>query len=126
MEEMLREPIQDNLLLMADQLELKGDARLKLMEMVKDNLSRCICGSCPTYQGNPSQEAEETWLYCSPARRQSETIEAREGCNCPGCPVFLEDPMYHQSYYCLIGAAQEKVEQFKQIVSQAKRMEEAA
>lgn len=128
MEEQLREPIQSNIMLMAEQLKLTEQARSQIMEMVKDNLNHCICSSCPTYKGGGAKDVGETWLYCSPARRQSEEIETtdREGCNCPGCPVFLEEPIYHQSYYCLLGAAQEKVEQFKQMVAQARRMEEAA
>ena len=128
MEEMIREPIQSNLMKMADELNLSEEMRSNMMQMASENLSRCQCGECPTYQKSKAQETNETFLYCSPARRQSEEIspQDRENCNCPGCPVFLEEPTFHLSYYCIVGAAPEKTEQIKQMLADYKRMQEAA
>lgn len=122
--EMMREPIQSNLMKMADELNLPEEMRSNMMKMVSENFSKCQCGSCPTYVKGGAEDAEETWLYCSPARRQSEEISSqdRENCNCAGCPVFLEEPTFHLSYYCISGAAPEKTEQIKQMISEYKRM----
>ena len=61
------------------------------------NMSRCLCGTCPTYPG-------EGGFFC--AKGKSAKAIERKGCMCSGCANFSEFGLT-DGYYCADGAAGE-------------------
>jgi hypothetical protein len=61
----------------------------------KENLKKCICASCPSY--NECMKKGPEGLYC--ARGRSECELKREGCICPQCPIAGEYQLFG-GYYC--------------------------
>jgi hypothetical protein len=66
-----------------------------------ENFQICMqhsnCGGCPSYIG----EGKEA-LYC--ARGKSANKVVRKGCNCPECPVWINNQLKGM-YFCDVGAA---------------------
>jgi len=60
-----------------------------------ENLSRCMCGGCPSYPGSGG-------LFC--AKGKSDQAIARRGCICPDCQNFRQYGLA-DGYYCADGAA---------------------
>jgi len=61
----------------------------------EENLELCReqnCGKCPSFPG-----IEGEALYC--ARGGSQGDVAREGCNCPDCPIWVRYGL-GRTYYC--------------------------
>jgi len=72
--------------------------RRSLMGRVPDtpgNMSRCLCGGCPSYPGAGG-------FYC--AKGKSDAPVSRRGCLCGDCPNFKEFSL-QDGYYCLGGVA---------------------
>lgn len=62
-----------------------------------ENMSRCICGDCPSYPGDGG-------FFC--AKGKSEHEIRRRGCMCADCMNFKEYGLA-DGYYCADGAAGE-------------------
>jgi hypothetical protein len=62
---------------------------------VKENVERCQCPRCPTY--NECMEYSDQRLFCS--RGNTECTLDEEGCICSECPVWKEY-MIKSFYYC--------------------------
>ena len=63
-------------------------------KMLPEVQEKCICKTCPTYV------AEETVTsFCHPLVGKSEVITEERGCDCPKCPVYIENKMKN-GYYC--------------------------
>jgi len=67
------------------------------VEETADNFDICMDGNCSSY---PDIEGEG--LYC--ARGESEGDIERKGCNCPECPVWLNNGLSGM-YFCINGSA---------------------
>ncbi len=65
-----------------------------------ENMSRCLCGGCPSYTG-------EGGFYC--AKGKSELPARQRGCLCSDCPNFKEYGL-EEGYYCIAGAAGENAQ----------------
>lgn len=61
-----------------------------------ENLSRCICGSCPSYPG-------EGGFFC--AKGKSEQEIRQRGCICGDCENFREFGL-SDGYFCVNGEAE--------------------
>jgi hypothetical protein len=62
-----------------------------------ENMSRCICGGCPSYPG-------EGGFFC--AKGKSGPSVRQRGCLCGDCANFKEYKL-QDGYYCVGGAAGE-------------------
>jgi len=70
------------------------------MAKVPDNtatMSRCICGTCPSFPGDGG-------FYCAKGKSANEVN--RRGCVCTDC-ANLKDFDLEDGYYCAAGAAGE-------------------
>jgi len=65
----------------------------------KENMAKCICGSCPTFTQNGLSEG----LFC--ARGESYKVPEMKGCICAGCPVWAEYDL-SKGYFCIHGASE--------------------
>ena len=63
----------------------------------KQNMERCIRGTCPSFPG-------DTGFYC--AKGRSANAVERKGCNCAECANFKEFGL-SKGYYCADGSAQQ-------------------
>ena len=61
----------------------------------KENLKKCICENCPTY--NECMGAGKEGLFC--AREKSSCSFSMNGCLCGDCPVAKENNL-SGSYHC--------------------------
>jgi hypothetical protein len=68
----------------------------------EDNLKKCICMSCPSYNDCMNKGMEG--LFC--ARGKTDCDLKRQGCICPKCPVSREYQLFG-GYYCAIGGWEE-------------------
>lgn len=66
----------------------------------QDNLQKCICGGCPTYDECMKGGAEG--LFC--ARQKSNCDFEKKGCTCGECPMTTENNL-SGGYYCESGVA---------------------
>jgi hypothetical protein len=62
-----------------------------------ENMSRCLCGSCPSFPG-------EGGFFC--AKGKSDKEIRKRGCQCADCENFREFSL-QDGYYCDAGAAGE-------------------
>ena len=62
-----------------------------------ENMSRCLCGGCPSYPGAGG-------FFC--AKGKSELPVRRRGCVCGDCANFKEFGL-QDGYYCIGGIAGE-------------------
>jgi aldose sugar dehydrogenase len=62
-----------------------------------ENMSRCLCGSCPSFPGLGG-------FFCAVGKSASEI--RKRGCVCADCPNFREFSLT-DGYYCDAGAAGE-------------------
>ena len=67
------------------------------VENNQENFDRCECFGCPSF---PKVDGEG--LFC--ARGKSSAKIARDGCECPECPIWTECGLARM-YYCQTGAA---------------------
>ena len=65
----------------------------------RENMAKCICGECPSYDGCMKNGTES--LYC--ARGKSACEVAQKGCVCGVCPIAPEFGLA-KMYYCESGA----------------------
>jgi len=66
------------------------------VEDIPDNFKICMQGNCSTCPSYPKGKSEG--LFC--ARGPSETLIEKRGCNCPECPVWIDNGL-SRMYYCL-------------------------
>ena len=66
----------------------------------EENLSKCLCGGCPTFYVNLLRGG----FFCA-LDKVDETPRSK-GCNCPTCPVFTKYSLM-RGYFCIWGVAQE-------------------
>ncbi|MBS3819757.1 DUF2769 domain-containing protein [bacterium] len=67
----------------------------------KENLQKCICGQCPSF--NQCMKDQGEGLYC--AKGKSSCEFDKEGCICGTCPLTPEYDL-DGVYYCSIGKAE--------------------
>ncbi|MCK5061353.1 DUF2769 domain-containing protein [Candidatus Parcubacteria bacterium] len=67
----------------------------------KENLMKCICGNCPTY--NECMKEKMEGLFC--ARGKATCALEKKGCICGECPVQSENDL-DGMYYCNAGEAE--------------------
>lgn len=67
----------------------------------KENLDKCVCGKCPTYDDCAREKME--LLYC--AKGVSSCALEEKGCICGTCPVHSENQLV-SGYFCTKGAAE--------------------
>jgi hypothetical protein len=60
-----------------------------------ENFKTCMQGNCSTCPSFPKQPREG--LYC--ARGPSKVAIEKKGCNCPECPVWMDNGL-SSMYYC--------------------------
>jgi len=65
----------------------------------QDNYNLCMQGNCSTCPSYPHKDGEG--LYC--ARGASQATIEKNGCNCPECPVWMDNGLTGM-YYCAKGA----------------------
>ncbi len=65
----------------------------------KENLMKCICGSCPSY--DQCMKDKMQGLFC--ARGKSDCEIEKKGCICGQCPLSSEYSL-ENLYYCINGA----------------------
>jgi hypothetical protein len=95
------------------------------VEFSKDNMMKCICGSCPVQtesacaaeknamiktameSGMESMPAEGAvpGLYCATGVAACDDLDLSKHCICPGCPVLTENGLT-QNKYCERGNAE--------------------
>jgi len=66
------------------------------VEDTRENFDICMQGNCSTCPSYPKQLKEG--LYC--ARGTSELPIEKSGCNCPECPVWVDNGL-SSMYYCV-------------------------
>lgn len=69
-----------------------------------ENMQKCICGECPSYNDCTKEKMEG--LYCSPEVGASDCDIEQKGCVCGACPVQTENGLT-SGYYCVNGAPQD-------------------
>ena len=74
------------------------------VEKNEDNLNKCSCPSCPSYNECTKGKAER--LYCAGEVGKSSCEIKMNGCICGGCPVHMENDL-KDFYYCINGSADE-------------------
>ncbi len=63
----------------------------------QENMSKCICGRCPSYiQG-------DTGAFCMTGA--SDKGPSQKGCFCGGCEIWSEFSLSGEGYYCINGKA---------------------
>lgn len=67
----------------------------------EENLKKCICGACPSY--DDCMKGKSEGLYCAGGKSGCEI--AKNGCVCGGCPLASEYNL-GKMYYCESGAAE--------------------
>lgn len=61
------------------------------------------CGTCPTYQFNHLGGEPPELLFCSRGATEKKQHEIKdEGCNCPSCPLFIENNL-SSGWFCMHG-----------------------
>ena len=70
------------------------------VEDSKDNMQKCICGSCPSH--NECMKGGKEGLFC--ARVKSTCSFDEKGCTCGQCPITTENDL-NETYYCSSGVA---------------------
>ena len=68
-----------------------------------DNLAKCVCPKCPSYNECAKGKAEK--LYCSGDVSKSTCDFQTNGCHCVGCPVHYNYSLT-AGYYCMKGPAE--------------------
>lgn len=70
----------------------------KNIELCKKN-----CITCPTHQYNNLGGTPPELLFCSRGKSDKPIHEIKdEGCNCPACPVFIENEL-SGGWFCMYG-----------------------
>lgn len=71
-----------------------------IVENTKENLAKCICGNCPSF--NECMKGVAQALFC--AREKSSCDFDKKGCVCSGCPLTSENDL-SSDYFCVSGVA---------------------
>lgn len=74
------------------------------VEKNRDNLSKCVCARCPSYN-ECAIEANEL-LFCADPLKERVCKYKMNICICDNCPVFKEAKL-RARYYCIYGSASE-------------------
>jgi hypothetical protein len=69
----------------------------------KENMMKCVCMRCPTYQQSDCPKSKMEGLFC--AKGQSSCELEEKGCICGTCPVWDEYGL-SKGYFCLHGKAE--------------------
>ena len=77
------------------------------VELTEDNIDRCICPDCPTYNSDTCPSEKDEKIFCSIGKTSCDVN--KEGCMCGGCPVF-NDLDLKDGYFCVSGEAEESGE----------------
>jgi len=75
-----------------------------LKKMIEVHRTRCICGTCPTYNGCMREHQE--LLFCEMGKSPACPADKR-GCICPTCPVTGLLGL-KKAYYCVRGSEREQ------------------
>jgi aldose sugar dehydrogenase len=70
----------------------------------QENLSKCICPKCPSYNSCATQKNE--LLFCAEPLSARRCTFKRNGCICGDCPIHSENKL-KKGYYCILGSADE-------------------
>jgi len=65
----------------------------------KENMAKCICGSCPTF----TQNSLNGGFFCAVGK--SERVPEMKGCVCAGCQLWAEYDL-SRGYFCIHGASE--------------------
>jgi len=60
----------------------------------KENMMKCICGTCPTFKQSPLSRG----FFCAKGKAKEKVKQV--GCVCGGCPLFAEFKL-KGGYFCL-------------------------
>lgn len=71
------------------------------VDKTDENMKRCICSGCPTFDGCMSKNKES--FFCAEGKSSCEF--KKHGCICGECPLSSEY-LLDKTYYCVIGAAE--------------------
>jgi len=71
------------------------------IEDSKENFDTCMKGNCNECPSFPGEKGEG--LYC--AKGASKASVEKRGCNCPECPVWINNGLSGM-YYCIKGKAE--------------------
>ena len=74
----------------------RGEAFVQKVPDTPENMSRCLCGGCPTFPGGG--------FFC--AKGKSDLPVRQRGCLCGDCANFKELGL-KDGYYCVSGIAGE-------------------
>jgi len=77
----------------------KKEAKMAKVPDTQENVQKCICGGCPSYDDCMRDNNEI--LYC--AKEKSACEVPRKGCLCGACPLVAEFGL-DKMYYCVMGA----------------------
>jgi len=69
-----------------------------------NNIEKCICGNCPSY--NKCAEEKKEKLYCAKDVGKSSCEFKMNGCICGNCPIHKENELLSW-YYCMNGSVDE-------------------
>lgn len=64
----------------------------------KENLTKCICEGCPTYQATSCPKDNKEKLYCATGKSKCSLVG--KGCLCGACPIWSEYKL-NDGYFCL-------------------------
>jgi methylamine---glutamate N-methyltransferase subunit C len=68
------------------------------VEDTRANYDICMRGNCSACPSYPDKSGGAEGLYC--ARGPSKLSVEKKGCNCPECPVWINDGLSGM-YYCI-------------------------
>lgn len=74
------------------------------VEKNENNVSKCLCPGCPTYNDCAREKNEK--LFCAEALAGRTCSYEMNGCVCGDCPVHKENNLT-ALYYCAHGSAEE-------------------
>jgi hypothetical protein len=79
-------------------MKQKKAIEMAKVEDTRENFKICMQGNCSTCPSYPKGKGEG--LFC--ARVPSKAKIEKRGCNCPECPVWMDNGL-SSMYYCLQG-----------------------
>ena len=77
---------------------------MALVEKTDENLKKCFCPNCPSY--NDCAKGKKENLYCAKSNGKSTCQYKKNGCICMACPVHAACNL-KAGYYCINGSAEE-------------------
>ena len=76
---------------------------MTLVEKNDENLKKCSCPKCPSYNDCAKEKQER--LYCATSIGKSKCAYKMNGCICMMCPVHVKFNL-KSGYYCINGSAE--------------------